>query len=273
MTPSVFADDGPKQQTVPWRSPPAHWKHLSVLIVEDHQAYRALMGWFLQKFEIDHELVCNGQAALTAIALRHFDLVISDCRMPVLDGYSMAREIRRREAVHSRPRVPIIALTAKLSPDDARRCLEAGMDAWLLKPLTLEQLRTVLEQWLPQPPGANAHPPATALPRANWPTRAELVKTFGDEQVVNQMLRTLVLEAEADYAGLVEACRIVDRHGLVDCLHRLAGSLAFFGETDLDRCAGELIEQVREHGIRYNSRALQQFDQDLVMYLRYLTDL
>ena len=140
MMPSVFADDAPRQQTVPWRSPPVHWKHLSVLIVEDHQAYRALMGWFLQKFEVDHELVCNGQAALTAIALRHFDLVISDCRMPVLDGYSMAREIRRREAVHSRPRVPIIALTAKLSADDARRCLEAGMDFFLTKPLRREAL-------------------------------------------------------------------------------------------------------------------------------------
>ena len=273
MMPSVFADDAPRQQTVPWRSPPVHWKHLSVLIVEDHQAYRALMGWFLQKFEVDHELVCNGQAALTAIALRHFDLVISDCRMPVLDGYSMAREIRRREAVHSRPRVPIIALTAKLSADDARRCLEAGMDAWLLKPLTLEQLRGVLEQWLPQPPGASTNPPATACAGAHWPTRAELIRTFGDEQVVNQMLRTLVREAEADYAGLVQACRIVDPHALVDCLHRLAGSLAFFGETELDRCAGELIEQVRKHGIRCNSRALQQFDQDLLVYLRYLTDL
>lgn len=203
----------------------------------------------------------------------HFDLVISDCRMLVLDGYSMAREIRRREAVHSRPRVPIIALTAKLSADDARRCLEAGMDAWLLKPLTLEQLRGVLEQWLPQPPGASTNPPATACAAAHWPTRAELIRTFGDEQVVNQMLRTLVREAEADYAGLVQACRIVDPHALVDCLHRLAGSLAFFGETELDRCAGELIEQVRKHGIRCNRRALQRFDQDLLVYLRYLTDL
>lgn len=147
------------------------------------------------------------------------------------------------------------------------------MDAWLLKPLTLEQLRSVLEQWLPQPPGASAHPPSTPVARANWPSRAELIKTFGDEQVVNQMLRTLVLEAEADYADLVKACRIVDPHALVDSLHRLAGSLAFFGETELDRCAGELIEQVRKHGIRCNRRALQQFDQDLLVYLRYLTDL
>ncbi|MHA6577527.1 response regulator [Pseudomonas yamanorum] len=273
MTPSVFADDGPKQQTVPWRSPPAHWKHLSVLIVEDHQAYRALMGWFLQKFEVDHELVCNGQAALTAIAIRHFDLVISDCRMPVLDGYSMAREIRRREAAHNRPRVPIIALTAKLSTDDARRCLEAGMDAWLLKPLTLEQLREVLEQWLPQPLGACASPRSGSLPGAAWHTRAELVKTFGDEEVLNQMLCTLVLEAEADYASLVNACRILDRHAMIDCLHRLTGSLAFFGSTDLDRRAARLIEQVRDQGIRRNWRALKQFDQDLMVYLRYLTDL
>ena len=272
MTPSVFADDVPKQQTVAWRSPPAHWKHLSVLIVEDHQAYRALMGWFLQKFELNHELAGNGQAALTAIAVRHFDLVITDCRMPVLDGYSMAREIRRREALHRRPRVPIIALTAKLSADDARRCLEAGMDEWLLKPLPMERLREVLEQWLPQSAGGVCAPPVCAT-LAGWPTRADLINTFGDEQVVNQMLLTLLHEAEQDYAGLSDARRALDRLATIDCLHRLAGSLAFLGGTGLDVRAGQLIEQVRDQGVGLNQAQLQQFEKEVLVYLRYLTDL
>ncbi|MGC6368881.1 response regulator [Pseudomonas sp. K2I15] len=272
MRPSVLAGDGPRQQTVPWRAPPAHWQHLSVLVVEDHQAYRALMGWFLQKFGLGYELAGDGQSALSAMSARPFDLVISDCRMPVMDGYSMTREIRRRESADGRLRVPIIALTGKLGPDDARRCLEAGMDDWLPKPLSIEQLRHLLERWLPQPSSV-LHGPGTCLPSLSWPTRAELIKTFGDEQVVNRMLHSLRHETEADYAGLVHACRVLNRHAMIECLHRLVGGLAFLGGTGLDARAGHLIEQVRDHGIRLNWRALQQFEQDLKVYLRYLTDL
>ncbi|MDY7535261.1 response regulator [Pseudomonas sp. Bout1] len=243
-----------------------------MLVVEDHQAYRALMGWFLQKFELAHELVGDGQAGLTAFSRKHFDLVISDCRMPVLDGYSMAREIRRREATHGRGRVPIIAVTAKLGAEDARRCLEAGMDAWVLKPLSLERLRDLLESWLPLPPDA-ASLPATVTPAASqpWPTRADLIQTFGDTQVVDQMLRSLVLEADADYARLLNAGRTLDKYAMIECLHRLAGSLAFLGGTELDGRAAQLIEQVRKNGVQGSRQALQQFEKDVVVYLRYLT--
>lgn len=267
-----MAGDGPKHGA-PSCSPPAHWAALSVLIVEDHQAYRALMGWFLQKLGLGYELVANGELALNAMALRDFDLVISDCRMPVLDGYCMAREIRRREAARGCRRVPIIALTARLTPDDARRCLEAGMDAWLLKPLSLEGLHEALELWLPQPPCEGASAPLSAPGRARWPTRPELVETFGDEQLVSQMLRILLREAERDYAVLVHACLRLDKEGLSECLHRLVGGLVFLGGTDLDCRASQLIERIHDHGIRRNWRELKAFERDLMEYLQYLTDL
>jgi len=267
MVPSVLAGGDTKQQAVAWRATPAHWQHLNVLVAEDHQAYRALMGWFLQKFGLAYELAADGQAALTAFSQRHFDLVISDCRMPLLDGYSLAREIRRREAAYGRERVPIIALTAKLGPDDARRCLEAGMDAWVLKPLSLERLRELLEGWLPQ---AASQPVVFPVP---WPTRGGLIETFGDEQVVQQMLRSLLQEADADYAGLIHARRSLDRHGIAERLHRLAGSLSFLGTTELDERAARLIDQVREQGIHSHWQTLQQFEKDVLVYLRYLTDL
>ncbi|MBK5439640.1 response regulator [Pseudomonas sp. TH32] len=272
MVPSVFAGDGPNRQTPAWRSPPAHWRLLSVLVVDDHQTYRALMGWFLQKFELAHVLVENGQAALSTMAHRRFDLVISDCRMPVMDGYSMTREIRHRERTDGRERVPVIALTGKLGPDDARRCLEAGMDDWLLKPLSQERLREVLERWLPQRPGEVRHPFSEA-PQKNWPTRAGLIEMFGDGQVVDLMLGSLLREADSDYASLVCAFRKQDRQGTLECLHRLAGSLAFLGGTDLDTRAGHLIDRVRDHGVLVNRRDLQRFEKELIVYLRYLADL
>jgi len=256
---------------VPGSISPAHWQHLKVLVVEDHPTYRTLMSLFLQKFGLSHEVVCNGQLALNACALSHFDLVISDCRMPVMDGYSMAREIRRRERAGGCQRVPIIALTANPGPDDYRRCEEAGMDAWLPKPLTLDQLRSVLEQWLPLPGvGVDTYSPLVQSP---WPTRADLIATFGDEQMVNQMLHSLRAEADADFAGLARACHLLDRAAAIECLHRLVGGLVFLGGVDLDTRAVKLIEQVRDHGIALNQRELQQFEKDVMVYLRYLTDL
>ena len=145
------------------------------------------------------------------------------------------------------------------------------MDAWLSKPLTLERLRGVLEQWLP-PPSVGGEPvpfPVQTL----WPVRADLIETFGDEQVVNQMLHSLRIEADADFAGLVRACHLLDPNAAIECLHRLVGGLVFLGGTDLDTRAMRLIEQVRDHGIELNQRELQQFEKDVMAYLRYLTDL
>ncbi len=262
---------GPAQPS-PWGSPPAHWCNLSVLVADDHATYGALMGWFLQKFGLGHEVVADGHKALLASGLRRFDLVISDCRMPVLDGYDMARQMRFRERVEGRQRVPIIALTAHLTPDDLQRGLEAGMDAWLLKPLSAQRLREVLEHWLPGPSGYAASPFVAVVP-ARWPTRAELIETFGDEQVVNRLLRSLLHEANVDYAGLLHACNTLDQQATVECLHRLLGSLAFLAGTEPDPSAALLIEDVRQHGIVRNERALQKFEQGLTVYLRYLTDL
>lgn len=271
MGPRGLADEEAQRQTAPWADPPAHWQYLRVLVVEDHPTYRALMGWLLQKIGLAHELVSHGQSALTAWELRHFDLVISDCRMPVMDGYSMALEMRRRENAQGRQRIPIIALTANLAPADQQRCLDAGMDAWLLKPLSPGQLREVLEQWLPKPSSEGSR--QSAAPASTWPTRADLIATFRDEQVVNQMLHSLRQEADEDFSALVCACRAMDRQATIDCLHRLAGSLVFLGGTDLDARAGKLIEQLRDHGMLRNRPGLEAFEKDMKAYLQYLTDL
>lgn len=272
MRPKGPAAAVPATHTSPWASPPAHWRNLSVLVAEDHATYGALMGWLLQKFGLCHEVVGDGQAAVAASEFWDFDLVISDCRMPVMNGYAMAQRMRLREQTDGRRRVPILALSAELTPDDLQRGLEAGMDGWLLKPLSAQRLREVLEHWLPGTPDASTQP-AKEVAQAAWPTRAELIETFGDEQVVNRMLHSLLQEANKDYAGLLAACSTLDRQATVDCLHRLLGSLAFLAGREPVAFSGRLIESVRAHGIVINQEALQQFEQDVIVYLRYLTDL
>lgn len=249
--------------------PPPHWKHLNVLIVDDHSAYRLVLGWLLQKLGLEYESAADGCLGLLAFTCRSFDLVISDCRMPVMDGYAMARAIRGHERDHGLGRVPIIAMTANLHNDNPQRCLDAGMDAWLLKPVTLDQLHAVLVRWLPGENGPHASQAAQA-PSANWPTRAGLVATFGSNQVVDQMLQTLLVEAWEDHRILLHACATEDASRVAERLHRLVGSLVFLGGADLESTAVRLMEHVAAQGVAPQREVLEHFQARLSAYLEYL---
>lgn len=244
------------------------WQQLRVLVVEDHPAYGILLGWLVQKLGPGCEVFGDGQAALTAMALRHFDLVLSDCQMPVMDGYAMTREIRRRESAAQDGRVPIIALSASLRPAEIQRCIEAGMDDWRVKPLTLEQLHEVLESWLPNAEAA-AHD-TRHRSTASWPTRASLIETFGSGEVVQRLLTSLVHEAQKDLAALVQTQISQDAEGATQHLHRLVGSVAFLGDARLEYRGRQLIAAVTREGVAANSQSLRWLHQEMCRYLTYL---
>jgi len=268
----VLSSDVASQELMCLPPPPSHWRHMCVLVVDDHSTYRAMTGWFLQKLGLSHELVEDGRSALVAIARRRFDLVISDCQMPFMDGYTMARAIRLHERALGRGRVPIIAVTGNLVHDDPQRCRNAGMDAWLLKPLAFEQLREVLVRWLPGPPHVQ-RPLLSATLSAAWPTRISLTEMFGSAQVVNQILGSLLVEAREDSAALAHARMTLNASLMAERLHRLVGSLAFLGAADLELRGSRLIGEVRAHGVVLNKPQLEAFQRDLAAYLAYLSTL
>lgn len=100
----------------------------------------------LQRLGIDVTLASNGVKALEALQSGKFDLVLCDCAMPEMDGYDFTRTLRRQEPAGVR--IPVIALTANESPEDATECSLAGMDDFISKPVTAERLATVLGKWL-----------------------------------------------------------------------------------------------------------------------------
>jgi len=118
-----------------------------VLVAEDNSVNQRVVGRMLEKLGCVAHFATDGREALAALEAGGFDLVLMDCQMPQLDGYGASREIRKREAGLSR--VPIVALTANAMQGDRERCLAAGMDDFLSKPLTLEALAAALAQWLP----------------------------------------------------------------------------------------------------------------------------
>jgi CheY-like chemotaxis protein len=113
-----------------------------VLVAEDNRVNQRVVRGLLEKLGCAVTIVDDGEQAVRAASSANFDLVLMDCQMPELDGFEATRKIRARKV-----QVPIIALTAGVMEGDRERCLAAGMDEFLCKPVRLEELERVLERW------------------------------------------------------------------------------------------------------------------------------
>jgi len=119
------------------------------LLADDNAINQKVAGRFLQKLGVTVDFCDNGQQALDAINQNDYDLVFMDCHMPVMDGYQATRAIREWEAKNSLPRTPIVAMTANVLQSDREKCLQAGMDDYLSKPIQLQKIIDILQQWIP----------------------------------------------------------------------------------------------------------------------------
>ena len=119
-----------------------------ILLVEDNSVNQDVAMAMLGYLGCTVVVANNGFEALAAWSRQSFDLVLMDCQMPEMDGYEATGQIRAREQTDGpfRPRTVIIALTAHALQEDRERCLAAGMDDYLQKPFTEDQLRLVLER-------------------------------------------------------------------------------------------------------------------------------
>ncbi len=131
---------------------------LRVLVVEDNRVSQAVAVEILEKLGYRTDVAFNGREALEAVSQQPYVAVFMDCEMPELDGFAATQQIREREASQQPApetggiqRLPIIAMTASTTPGHRERCLEAGMDDYLSKPLRAEQLRQVLQRWIRDP--------------------------------------------------------------------------------------------------------------------------
>jgi len=187
-----------------------------VLVVEDNLVNQQVVGSMLEIFGCEVDVAVSGQEALLACSRSPYDLVLMDCQMPGMDGYEATQAIRRQEgASESVLRTPIIALTAYAMEGDRERCLAAGMDDYLGKPFTVEQLRSVLEQWLPKEPRTQGpqrisflegEPPSRAKEPDCPPVHANLPSILKDPA---PKLTPVDLESPTDDKSLFQALVLV----------------------------------------------------------------
>jgi signal transduction histidine kinase/DNA-binding response OmpR family regulator len=152
-----------------------------VLLVEDNPVNHEVTSVMLQELGVGVVSAWSGEEALEKLGKRRFEAILLDCQMPKLDGYATARQFRAIELEQQRSRTPIVAVTANALSGDAEKCFEAGMDFYLSKPFTIEQLYQVLESCVPEQGGDRPEQRAEA-PEA----QASKVEQPVDDSVLDQ---------------------------------------------------------------------------------------
>ncbi|GJP71179.1 hypothetical protein CLOP_g2025 [Closterium sp. NIES-67] len=121
-----------------------------ILVAEDNSISTKVIRGMLGKLNLDPDTASNGEEALEAMKAQRYDLVLMDCEMPILDGFSATQQLRAWEVSHQRIRTPVVALTAHILSEHKERARQAGMDGHMAKPVELSQLRELVEFWVAQ---------------------------------------------------------------------------------------------------------------------------
>src|SRR5471030_36682 len=187
-----------------------------VLIVDDYAANREILTLQLASFRHDVTAARDGREALAIWQQGEFDLVITDCNMPLMDGYELSRRIRHHEDIQGLPRIKIIGLTANAVNEERGRCLDAGMEDCLFKPVTLAMLAPLFE--------LRTEPPAMTVAGEKVFDLTELkVLTNNDPAKLGQLLQTFISGIIADLKQLESAVATGDRAYLFALAHRIKG--------------------------------------------------
>jgi signal transduction histidine kinase/CheY-like chemotaxis protein len=121
-----------------------------ILVAEDNSISTKVIRGMLGKLNLQPDTASNGEEALVAMKAQRYDLVLMDCEMPILDGFSATQQLRAWEVGNQRTRTPVVALTAHILAEHKERARQAGMDGHMAKPVELSQLRDLIEHWVAQ---------------------------------------------------------------------------------------------------------------------------
>ena len=234
-----------------------------LLLAEDNLVNQQVAVAMLNKIGYRVDVVAHGAEAVVALSQLPYGAVLMDCQMPVMDGYECAREIRRRE---SNDRIPIIAMTAGAMRGDRERCLEAGMDDYIAKPICMEALEATLRRWVgDEEPATEAAAAPAGEPALNLDRIAELrsLQQDGAPDILATLVHPFLDEAPAQCAALGAALACSDADALREAAHAMKGSSANLGAPRLATLCAELEDAGRSHDLAPAAQTLSLLTAEL----------
>lgn len=215
-----------------------------LLLVEDNATNQILAQALLEGMGFRVHVASNGEEALEAMIQVHYGLILMDCRMPVMDGFAATKKIREREQAEGLERVPIVAMTANATEADREKCLQSGMDDYLVKPFDPSHLATKVKLWI-----------RVGAPAVDWNVARQLA-TRTNNEIVRRLMESMVMTLSSNIPKLELSQKSSDWSGISGIAHQLKSSSATVGalrfaefcesvEGEIDRGAVPSDEQLK----------------------------
>ncbi|MCU0610402.1 MAG: response regulator, partial [Candidatus Eisenbacteria bacterium] len=225
--------DGPVASAADSHAPDR--RGVRILVAEDNATSQRVASAILKKLGCRVDVAASGQEALRALEAAPYDLVLMDCQMPEMDGYEASRLIRDPSSRVRRHDIPIIAMTAYAMESDRQRCLQAGMDDYLAKPVTPGALRAVVERWAAR---AERGAPAGVPPPPNNPAlvfdKAGLMeRTMDDATLARELAAMFLDDAPRRISSLRDALNRSDLGAAARIAHTLRGAAGSVGAASI----------------------------------------
>jgi len=221
-----------------------------VLVAEDNPINKKVAMLMLARLGYRADGVADGVEAVEAVARAPYDVVLMDCQMPEMDGYGATAAIRRLEG--SRRHVPIIAMTANAMEGDRERCLAAGMDDYVAKPVKEDELAAALGRWVgrhaatAEPERSSATPPGhPAVDQAAIDDLRRLTEAGGPD-MVDEVIALFLQDAPVQLSAMRAALGAGDAAGLRHAAHSLKGSSGYLGARRLMALCAEVEQSARQ---------------------------
>lgn len=262
----------PTEPLRPLEQQPAHaWQPLQVLVVDDNYANRRLLCEQLTFIGHRPSQAEDGAAGLQLWQQQAFDLVITDCNMPIMNGYQLTRQIRQAEQQDQRPPVPILGFTANVQPEEPQRCLDAGMNGCLFKPIALTALEHTLDNL---PRRADRANPGSS---SGFDVRELQHLTGGDPQLIQRALQDILDSHRLDLQQVQQLLSADSEQGMAELAHRIKGAARIIRAQGLIEGCEQLeqawrqnatLEQLKQHLSDLEQQMLD-LENDLQQLLQY----
>ncbi|MBP0018515.1 MAG: response regulator [Cyanobacteria bacterium SBLK] len=221
-------------------------KSAKILLVEDTPVNQKVFLNQLRLLGYHADCVGNGAEALTDLARQERDVVLMDCQMPVMDGYQTTRTLREREGEERH--TIVIGLTAYAMKGDREKCLAAGMDDYLSKPVASHDLAAMLEKWLSLSVtrySLTRHPSPVTCQTSPFDREHLDEITGGDREFERELLHSFLNDAESDFEQAERAFADGDAIALERHIHRIKGGAASIGAANIFSIAKQLEDSIR----------------------------
>lgn len=243
---------------------------LKVLVVDDNIINQKVAVKMLQRLKLQPDVVDDGLQALEAVKAHHYDLVLMDVQMPVMDGLEATRAIRAFE--EGKKHTIIVAVTANAIQGDKERCLQSGMDDYLAKPIKQQDIEQVITKWISASVTAKEIHAKSAVPAAIIdPVRIEQIMEIGDESLLSELFVLYLGDIKQYPLDILSALQEGNFRSIYENSHKLKGSSANIGIDSIRQACVKMEECAKTedaHMVRQHLAVMQELIARISLHIR-----